>query len=143
MARTTLFAIGLFATLLCACIPSPAEQSHRIVITSGVDGQNRPLDNRERFSFDDSRIYVYVQLLNITTEEHDFHVEAFDGNDERVWVSGQRFTPTDRSWNIWSWHRFDPVLEAPGTWTIEIYLDGMYLDSVRIPVARSRQDAAV
>ena len=74
---------------------------------------------------------------NITEGKHDFHLEARDGKGELIWVGGKPFNAKSKSWNSWSWHTFKSEIEEPGIWNISLFLDGVFLTELKVPVYRS------
>ena len=107
-----------------------------ITLSSAVDETGKPTEIRERFSLEDDRIYIQVAIPPRAAgpEQRHFLFEIVDGGGNIVSSRGAAQTRTRADWLVRSAYWINPELDAPGFWSVNVYVDGEHLKSRRFPV---------
>jgi hypothetical protein len=135
-------AFGVLSAFLVACDTPLLDLGEEISLSASVDERRRPLEIRDGFSLEDERIYVHVTIPPETAgpEQRDFHFEYFDGEGRIVSANGTQVTRTRPDWLVISSYRINPEIDAPGLWSLDVYVDGRHLERTSFPVTRTADE---
>lgn len=129
-------ALGAVASFTVACNAPLMDLGEEITLSASITELGRPLETRNRFSLEDDRIYVHVAIPAETAgpERRDFHFEYRDGEGRIVNANGGLVTRPRAEWRVGSSYRINPEIDAPGLWSLDVYVDGRHLERLRFPV---------
>jgi hypothetical protein len=100
----------------------------RAVFTSGLDAEDRPVDDIGEISADRPSVYLFVEWDNLTpNKEYEVAYTVVDGRGAARGRAYHGMTPTGRRWATWYPYAFKETgaLRATGPWTFFIELDGV------------------
>ena len=122
--------------LAVGCDSPLLDLGEEVTLSASVDENRQPLEIRERFSLEDDSIYVQVSIPPETAgpEQRDFHFEFFDGEGQIVGSNGAIVTRTRDDWTVRSRYRINPEIDAPGNWSMDVYIDDRHVERVSFPV---------
>jgi hypothetical protein len=135
-----LLAVVFLLLIPASCVSTRGLLTHpefRVVFTSGLDEQNRPIDDLARMSLDSARICIFVGWFNLGDAPVDYLCRIFDGQRTLVYAYSSRFRPKDGSWNTWTYREVNKAIDRPGVWTFDVYLNKVMMFSAELPVDAS------
>jgi len=101
------------------------QPEYAALFTSGLNEHNRPVDGIEEISIQQERVYLYIAWRNLGKKKYKLKTMIYDGNGKHVFSSPYTFKPTDDGiYNTWCWYDFNKIVDTPGYWRFETYLDG-------------------
>jgi hypothetical protein len=132
----------VLSACFAACDTPLLDLGEEITLSASIDERRRPLEIRDRFSFEDERIYVHIAIPPETAgpERRDFHFEYFDGEGRIVSANGGLVTRQRPDWLVTSSYRINPEIDAPGIWNLDVYLDGRHLERTSFPVTTTADE---
>jgi len=105
--------------------PTPDKQiDYRVIFTTGLNEDKKPVNNLKNISFNEEAIYIYVTWFAISKEKHDLHYYIYDGSGTLAYSSQYSFEPTESTWNTWEKYSIKHNIDKPGNWKFIIHLDG-------------------
>jgi len=124
-----LFLVGVFLwTTLGRNVSNEQTDSqleYEALFTSGLNNNNRPVDRIEEISMEQERVYLYISWRNLRNKKYKLKTMVYDGSGKHVFSNPYKFRPTDDGiYNTWCWYNFNKVVDTPGYWRFEAYLDG-------------------
>ncbi|HMV39344.1 hypothetical protein [Plasticicumulans sp.] len=118
----------LAAALLSGACGTPAtapsfRTSATVVLTTGLNDRQQPVNAVEALSLDQERFHVFTQWNQLAPGEHTQLVRVLDGERKPVFSDAQRFTADNVSRSTVSSFQINRYLQQPGQWQVEVYLD--------------------
>lgn len=127
------FAFTCISILLFACSGGSEQASNDIEtipnisatmqITSGLDANDKPINNVDYFPPQLGKAYAYIHLEQIPNGQHKFQCKVSRGEQKNVFQGETfNFKVSDGKHKLWSWVEFEK-LQGPGEYTFDIYID--------------------
>jgi hypothetical protein len=134
-----LCAIVLF---ICGCgfwnkkqpVDKTLTTSCRVILTSSLNSDSVPTSDVKKISLASGKLYIYVKWFDISQQKHRHEFRVYDSKGKLVFISDYKFTPELPIWNTWAAYSLNPNIDLPGTWRIDIYLDGKLLTTKKLEV---------
>lgn len=127
-------AVALLAlTLLAPTGPARAAPTLEALHIAHSVERGRPIDVRDRYTFADGRIYVWLHLRDATAAELRWYL-----NDN--FQVADRLKPTGRDWRTWMRRRFRPG--DGGRWRVEVRIGERVIGEARFVVEGDEPIAA-
>ncbi|MBA4371442.1 MAG: hypothetical protein C0402_01125 [Thermodesulfovibrio sp.] len=101
------------------------EPNYRIIFTTGLNENNEPTNNLTELSLDEKIVYIYVTWYSLPRETYQYVCKIYDGAGDLVRLATMDFTPSDESHYTFSSYQIRKLLDKPGAWKFEIYLNGV------------------
>jgi len=129
----------VLAVCVAGCDSPLMNLGEEITLSAAIDEAGKPVEIRERFSLEDDRIYVHLAIppQAAGSEQRDFLFEILDGNGNILSSRGSAMTRTRADWLVRSSYWINPELDAPGFWSVNVYVDGQHLESRHFPVTET------
>ena len=126
----------VLSAFVAACDSPMMDLGEQATLYAAIDERRQPIEPRERFSFEDERIYLSLTIPPETAgpEQRDFHLEILDGEGAIVSANGALLTRARPDWRVLFPYQINREIDAPGLWTAHFYVDGRHLESMRFPV---------
>lgn len=118
--------ILLFITGCASNLNNPVKEPepYRVIITTGLDSGNDPINDLEELSINEKKVYIYTKW-NLPAGKVMYRCVIKDGKDKVVHDRYTKMHPKQNNWNFWSYQKIDKRVDSPGVWKFEIYLDGI------------------
>jgi len=121
MRSALLLAFGL----ACAGPPAAAPVPPVVVFTSKVDEDFRPVDQLERARLADGSVSIFLRWFDLGTGgDRQYRCEIRDGSSQLVSLSKMTLHPDRTTWETRTEYDFRSAIDAPGTWTFRVFIDG-------------------
>ena len=105
-------------------------------VTTNQYDTGGPINEVVDFKFEAERIHVFTQYRNLNNNQRYFHRTVFYDQDEIILFEfREAFTPANRNHSTWAWYDMQPLIDTPGDWKIEVYLNDTLLDVKTISVS--------
>lgn len=88
-----------------------------------LDSKNKPLDKISQISLSKKEIFIVVNWINLPIQRVEYNCKISDGKGQLVASMSMIMNVTDSSWQSRSKYVFDKLLDSPGTWKFEIFID--------------------
>ena len=94
-----------------------------IVFTTQIDKEGLPVEDFDSFFLEKKHFWIFSKW-NLTKKEHNVTVKLYDGTGKLRKQIPRIFTPKTPTCNTRHFYTVNKVLDKPGKWRVEIYLDG-------------------
>ena len=125
--RYLLLLFLIFFTLVGCSTPLRTANSFEVTaqpyFTSKIENK-QPVDNLSKIDLNQKELVIYCRWRDIEPGKHAHMFRLFDGTGNLVYVSNYEFEATESSWNTWSTYKINRNIDKPGTWALEVYIDG-------------------
>lgn len=146
------WSLPIVAGLLCSTgLASWAEEaaapdiSSRVILTTGLDADDLPVDTILEVPMDVGRFYGVVELSNLEEDRvYRYACRIYDSRGEVVRADQGTLTAEGETRRFWCLYRPDACVDQPGLWRFEGYLDDERLVETEFPVvpASERDESA-
>ncbi len=132
------FLISLFLFLAFGCSDPSSEKegieyrfnngehqlNYEALFTSGLDENNRPIDNIKEISMEEKVVYFYIAWAGLRNREYRIKNKIYDGSGDLVFSYSDSYRPyADGLLNTPIWYSFNKFVDTPGYWRFEVYVD--------------------
>jgi len=97
--------------------------NYRVIVTSGLNESNEPVNNLKLFSMDEKTIYLYVMWYSVPRGLYHYVCKIYDGAGDLVRHTAMDFSPTDETHFTYSAYQIKKNIDKPGMWRYEIFLN--------------------
>lgn len=115
---------------------------YRLILSSGVDSNDDPIDNLEEISLANEKLVIYTTWFNIPTNSYSYSCKIYDSSGQKVKDSNMDFNPTSDEWYTWSTFYLNPNTDKAGKWKMELFLDGVIVIEKEFDVIEASYETA-